>query len=473
MVFSSSEFIFLFLPIVLAIYFLLDCFVPVLKNGFLCIASLMFYAFGEPKFVLILLASIVINWVFALGIDRIEGNKRVIIRKVLLFIDLILNIGLLVVFKYTNFITLNLSRFISSINVTSIALPIGISFFTFQAMSYVIDVYRGEKAQVNPINLALYISLFPQLIAGPIVRYNSIANEIRDRTTSKEDFTEGICCFLRGLFKKIVFANNFGIVADAAFANAPGNCSVLFAWLGALAYTLQIYFDFSGYSDMAIGLGRMFGFHFSNNFDYPYAATSITDFWRRWHISLSSWFRDYVYIPLGGSRGGSLQLRNLFIVWLLTGIWHGANWTFIAWGMIYFVLLVIEKSLIKPERFNSESLKIAYRLLVFIAVMLLWVLFRSDSIRTAVQYVKSMFGMYGNLVIDNNWLWYSREYVVFIILGLLLSTHGIRGFLQIIKNNVWSGFYETIRTGLYTFMFLVCVSYLVIGSHNPFIYFNF
>ena len=317
MVFSSLTFLFLFLPVVLALYFLLDCFVPVLKNGFLCIASLMFYAFGEPDFVLILIDSIIINWIFALCIDKIgrKGTNARLFKKTLLIIDIVLNVALLVVFKYTNFITSNLSLLYPNINVTSIALPIGISFFTFQAMSYVIDVYRGEEAQINPINLGLYISLFPQLIAGPIVRYNTIAKEIRNRITTKEDFTEGTCCFLRGLFKKIIFANNLAIIADTAFAGTSGTQSVLFAWLGALAYTLQIYFDFSGYSDMAIGLGRVFGFHFSKNFDYPYAATSITDFWRRWHISLSSWFRDYVYIPLGGSRGGgaySLETSLLY-----------------------------------------------------------------------------------------------------------------------------------------------------------------
>lgn len=255
----------------------------------------------------------------ALGIDWLalgrKNNNKSIAIKTILVINVLLNVGLLVLFKYMNFITMNLSRFLPNVNVTNIALPIGISFFTFQAMSYVIDVYMGDEAQKNPINLGLYISLFPQLIAGPIVRYSTIANEIKNRSTTKEDFTEGICFFLCGLFKKIIFANNFALVADAAFAGVTGTRSVLFAWLGALTYALQIYFDFSGYSDMAIGLGRMFGFHFSKNFDYPYAATSISDFWRRWHISLSSWFRDYVYIPLGGSRGGgaySLETSLLF-----------------------------------------------------------------------------------------------------------------------------------------------------------------
>lgn len=307
MVFSSSTFLFIFLPIVLALYFLIDCFMPTLRNAVLCVASLLFYAFGEPRFVIIMMASIIINWALALSIDKIreEKGQAVIWGKVILIFDLTLNVGLLVMFKYVNFITSNLNLLNHNIKPTSIALPIGISFFTFQAMSYVIDIYRGEEAQKNPINIGLYICLFPQLIAGPIVRYNTIAKEMQNRTTTKEDFTEGICCFLRGLFKKIIFANNFAIVADTAFTvSTLGTQSVLFSWLGALTYTLQIYFDFSGYSDMAIGLGRVFGFHFTKNFDYPYTATSITDFWRRWHISLSSWFRDYVYIPLGGSRGG-------------------------------------------------------------------------------------------------------------------------------------------------------------------------
>ena len=309
MVFSSSTFLFLFLPIVICIYFVLN--LPY-RNCFLLIASLLFYAFGEPKFVIVLMISILINWGFALIIERIRSE---LFRNLFLILDLLLNIGLLAVFKYENFVTSNLSIVIPGIHVVETALPIGISFFTFQSMSYVIDVCRkDEKAQINPFNLGLYISFFPQLVAGPIVRYSTIAKELTDRKTTWDDFTEGVTCFLRGLFKKIIFANNVAVVADAAFAGNISEHSILFSWLGALAYTLQIYFDFSGYSDMAIGLGRMFGFHFPKNFYYPYAASSITDFWRRWHISLSSWFKDYVYIPLGGSKLGGKDILETF--WL-------------------------------------------------------------------------------------------------------------------------------------------------------------
>lgn len=301
MVFSSSTFLFLFLPIVMCVYFLINKFIPVLRNSILLIASLVFYGFGEPEFILILIGSILANWAIALCIDWIKNDYC---RSFCLMTDIVLNLALLIVFKYMNFITANLSPYIAGLKVTEIALPIGISFFTFQAMSYVIDVYRREEeAQVNLLNLGLYISFFPQLIAGPIVRYSTIADEINERKTTWDDFAEGIVCFLRGLFKKIIFANNVAIIADTAFAGDFATQAVLFSWLGALAYTLQIYFDFSGYSDMAIGLGRIFGFHFSKNFNYPYTSISITDFWRRWHISLSSWFKDYVYIPLGGSRG--------------------------------------------------------------------------------------------------------------------------------------------------------------------------
>lgn len=472
MVFSSSTFLFLFLPIVICIYFLIDKLIPMLKNAFLLIASLLFYGFGEPKFLLILMGSILTNWVIALYIDRARRNSN---KTFCLVLDIFLNLGLLLIFKYANFITTNLNQFISNLKVMNIALPIGISFFTFQAMSYVIDVYRKEeKAQVNLINLGLYISFFPQLIAGPIIRYSTIANEICKRKTTWNDFTEGIMYFLRGLFKKIIFANNVAVIADAAFSGKMEVQSILFSWLGALSYALQIYFDFSGYSDMAIGLGRVFGFHFPKNFNYPYAASSVTDFWRRWHISLSSWFRDYVYIPLGGRGGGyCVQARNLFIVWLLTGIWHGANWTFILWGLAYFVALIIEKFIIHPERFKRLWIKGLYGVVTFLIVMLCWVLFRADSIITAGRYLKSMFGLYGNPLIDNKWLWYSREYVVFIILGLFLSTPLIRFFLRKVKVRIKPTIYEIVRGIGYILLFFICVSYIVTGAHNPFIYFNF
>ena len=273
--------------------------------------------------------------------------------------------------------------------------------------------------------------------------------------------------------KKIILANNLAVVADHAFAVNSADRGILFAWFGALAYTFQIYFDFSGYSDMAIGLGKMFGFHFPQNFNYPYIAESITDFWRRWHISLSSWFRDYVYIPLGGSRGGPRRhIRNLLIVWLMTGIWHGANWTFILWGLTYFILLVAEKYIIHPERF-SKHMKIVYRLAVFLAVMLCWVIFRSDSVRAAGQYLKSMLGMYGNPLVETEWFFYSREYLVLMILAFMFSTPVVGILNQKMKVGLNPILYEVLYGTIYIFLFSVCISYLVMGAHNPFIYFNF
>ncbi len=471
MVFSSSTFIFLFLPIVIIGYFLIERFIPVFRNVFLLLVSLGFYWFGEPRFVLILIVSVLLNWAIALMIDR-NGNKG--IRKVLLISDIVLNLSVLIIFKYTNFITYNMSRLWADISVTNIALPVGISFFTFQAMSYVVDVYRGEKSQSNPINIGLYISFFPQLIAGPIVRYKTITKEIRDRKVNWQEITEGIVIFLKGLFKKMIMANNLAIVADAAFAGDVAAHSVLFSWLGGLAYTLQIYFDFSGYSDMAIGLGRVFGFHFSQNFDHPYAASSITDFWRRWHISLSSWFRDYVYIPLGGSRcSQNKQIRNLFVVWLLTGIWHGADWTFVLWGMAYFILLSMEKFVIHPEKIVSKLVAALYRVFVFVAVILCWVMFRAGSMQVAFSYYMAMFGLKGNPIIDDNWIWYAREYVVYIILGLMLSTMVFSAVIRKTRKKIPELLYEPVRAGIYMFLFVVCISYLVTGAHNPFIYFNF
>lgn len=306
MVFSSSTFIFMFLPIVLIGYYLIN---PQYRNIFLLIVSLGFYAFTEPRFVLILILSIVINYTVGVTIDRIESA---IAKKIILLCGIIIDLLILCVFKYTNFLTINIHRIWASMKIANIALPVGISFFTFQEISYIVDVYRGEEVQNNPLNLGLYISFFPQLIAGPIVRYKMIAQEINQREHSWNEFSEGIVIFICGFAKKIILSNNMSIIADKAFAGDLSNQSIAFAWLGAFAYTYQIYFDFSGYSDMAIGLGRMFGFHFPQNFNYPYASKNITDFWRRWHISLGTWFRDYIYIPLGGSRKGD---KKQFVIY--------------------------------------------------------------------------------------------------------------------------------------------------------------
>jgi D-alanyl-lipoteichoic acid acyltransferase DltB (MBOAT superfamily) len=342
MVFSSTIFLFLFLPILLICYFN-----PIwknrnVKNVIILFASLGFYAWGEPIFIFVMLVSIGFNWFIGLQLTKHENTKT---RKRYMLIAVVYNVSLLFVFKYISFVIKNIGLLLKNDTISvNIALPIGISFFTFQIMSYIFDVYyKKAEAQDNLINVALYISLFPQLIAGPIVQYQTIAKEINNRIETAKDFTEGVMRFVIGLGKKILIANYAGFIADSIFI-LNGNLSVASAWLGAIAYTLQIFFDFSAYSDMAIGLGRIFGFHFLENFNYPYAAKSITDFWQRWHISLSTWFRDYVYIPMGGNRVSKRKLIfNLFVVWLLTGIWHGANWTFIVWGIFYFLLLLMER----------------------------------------------------------------------------------------------------------------------------------
>ena len=389
MLFSTSIFIFAFLPCVLLGYYGLFRKSRKWQNIFLTVASLFFYAWGEPWFVLVMVGSILCNWAFALLLDTRREKARLIIA-----LSLLVNLGIIFIFKYLTFTLENINGIIGGgIKIPIINLPIGISFFTFQAMSYVFDVNRGHgKAQRNPLDVALYISLFPQLIAGPIVRYETIAEQIHNRRETLDDFSAGVCRFIVGLAKKVLLANTLAVVADAAFAADARSAS--FAWLGLLAYTFQIYYDFSGYSDMAIGLGRMFGFKFLENFDYPYISRSITEFWRRWHISLGTWFRDYLYFPLGGSRVKSKRrlVFNLFVVWLLTGIWHGANWTFILWGLMYFVLIALEKltGLDKILTKNRVLSALGHCYTLFF-VMMGWALFRAPSVSEASQYITHLF----------------------------------------------------------------------------------
>ena len=468
MVFSTTTFLFLFLPAVLAVYY-----IPFVKkrrklsNFILTAASILFYAWGEPVFVLIMLGSIVINWAFGLAVQKnLEKNKSK--ARLAVGLSAATDLSILFVFKYLTFILENFNLlFNKNINTLNIALPIGISFFTFQAMSYVIDVYRGKgEAQKNPLNVALYISFFPQLIAGPIVRYETVADEIQNRRENIDDFCSGVYRFMLGLCKKVMIANNLATVADVAFGSSE--LSVAMAWLGVLAYTLQIYFDFSGYSEMAIGMGRMFGFHFLENFDYPYSSRTITEFWRRWHMSLGTWFRDYVYFPLGGSRVKSKArlVFNLFVVWSLTGIWHGANWTFLLWGLLYFVLLTIEKLTglsKKPNWFGH-----IYTLLF---VMLGWVLFRASNVTDAFRYIGVMFGVGSSGLYDSNFLMYISNFKFYIIAGVLASFP----ILKKIKACKWVNIkiYHIISAVCLTVMFIVSLSFMIKGSYNPFIYFNF
>lgn len=471
MLFSSLIFITCFLPIVLLLYYTVCRFSRRLQNIFLLIASLGFYAWGEPKFVFILITSVFMNWIFGLIISKVKSNK--IKSRITITIMLIYNISIIFVFKYLMFTMENIQNITGhKFNIPEIVLPIGISFFTFQAISYVIDVYRDKgQAQKNPLNVGLYIAFFPQLVAGPIVRYETVANQIQNRKESFDDVSAGICRFLVGFSKKVLLANNLALVADKAFNLLDtGNLSLTMAWLGALCYTLQIYYDFSGYSDMAIGLGKMFGFKFDENFNYPYISKSTTEFWRRWHISLGTWFRDYVYIPLGGSRVENKRriFFNLFIVWALTGLWHGANWTFICWGLLYFVSLSIEKAIGLDKMKTHAMLRHLYTMLL---VMFGWVLFRANNITDALAYLKTMLIPGAGGLIDAEAIVCTKEYIVFLFFGMLFARPFAKKLAKtkLAKNKLAEVIYVVGLIGL----FIASMSYLVKGAYNPFIYFNF
>ena len=470
MVFSSTIFLFIFLPIVLLIYYIL----PKLsqKNIFLLFASLIFYAYGEPKFVLIMMLSIIINYILGFVIEY-SKKYSLIIRRLSLLLVVIVNVGLLFYYKYYDFFIENVNGIFGlELPLKNIILPIGISFFTFQIMSYQFDIYLNKvKLQKNPLKLGLYIALFPQLIAGPIVRYSDIEQQIDNRTLSIDYFAEGLKRFIIGLGKKIIIANSFAVVADNIFAMQPSEMSIMLAWGGAIAYTLQIYFDFSGYSDMAIGLGYMLGFKFLENFNYPYIAKTIQDFWRRWHISLSSWFRDYVYIPLGGNRKGNVYV-NLFIVFFVTGLWHGASWNFVLWGLWHGIFLVIER-IIKNSKLNTIKLPYiitwAYTMVV---VIIGWVMFRAVDMTYAYNYIKVMFGIGNNMFIEPLALKYMKEYLVIFIIAIILCTPSIKiitNKLEIYNKN----FSYILQYVIFIFIFWISIIYTVTSTYNPFIYFNF
>ncbi len=466
MLFSTNMFLFLFLPCVLFGYYAL-CRTRRMKNLFLFFSSIVFYGYGEPKFVFVLLLSTIINYILALLIDAIK--KRKVIKTCVFIIDLLFNIGLIFVFKYLNFTVDNInSIFNSNITIKKILLPIGISFFTFQILSYVIDVYRGKvKVQKNPINLGLYISLFPQLIAGPIVRYETVEDQIMNRKENTSSFAYGVERFIYGLGKKVIIANTMATIADSIFnSSITLETPQLLLWVAAIAYAFQILFDFSGYSDMAIGLGKMFGFDFEENFNYPYISKSITEFWRRWHISLGTWFRDYVYIPLGGSKCSTIRIIfNLLVVWLLTGIWHGANWTFIVWGLMYFVLLVIEK-LTKLDK-DTKIPSIIKRLYTLFFVLLGWIIFRADNISYALMYIKRMFTF--NNIASMKVVEVLMENGFIIVFAILLSTPLFKKLIE--NNKIFK--HPIIKDILLAIILVLCVSYITKGVYNPFIYFNF
>ena len=458
MVFSGAVFLYAFLPLTLAVYALAP---QRGRNAVLLIASLLFYAFGEPVYVFLLLLSSVSDWALSLCIERRRGTRTA---KLALAVSVLLNLGLLGFFKYADFFLTTVNGLFGlSLPLTGVRLPLGISFYTFQTMSYTIDVYRGRvRPQRNLATFATFVCLFPQLIAGPIVRYSDIEAELHTRRFCLEDIGTGARRFTVGLGKKVLLANVLGELVSSA-----GNATVLGAWLGAVGYLLQIYFDFSGYSDMAIGLGRMFGFTFPENFDYPYLARSVTDFWRRWHQTLGQWFRDYVYIPLGGSRTTRAKwIRNVAVVWLLTGLWHGAAWNFVLWGLLFAGLLLAEKWIPALQRLPGV-LRHGY---VLLAVVLSFVLFNADSLAQAGQDFAGLFG-FGNLSLTSaETLYYLKSYAVLFVLGILGSTPVVKNAARRIDGTKAG---VVLEAAAMLALLIVCTAYLVDGSFSPFLYFRF
>lgn len=458
MVFSSLIFLFLFLPI-----FLLCYFIPKkrkTKNIVLLIFSLLFYGYGEPIYVLLMILSIIVNYFIVLWMDKSSKPKKWLI------IDLVFNLGLLFFFKYTNFFLDNINNLFNlNIKFLSISLPIGISFYTFQILTYVIDVYKSKvPVQKSIINLGCYISAFPQLIAGPIVRYETVNKELNDRCEDIEGFATGIRRFIIGLFKKCVIANEMAYVADTLFGSSIASLGTIGMIVGGVAFTFQIYFDFSGYSDMAIGLGKMLGFNYLENFNYPYVARTITDFWRRWHISLSTFFRDYVYIPLGGNRCKRVRhIFNLFVVWALTGLWHGASWNFVFWGLFYFILLVLEKFIFK----KIDKLPVFLgHLYTFSLVTFGFIIFYFTDTSTLIEAIKTLFGAHGlgNMMIFTHYQIFKLKTIIIFVLSAFASTPIFKPIFD--KKNKFSDIYIII-------LFIISIISILASSYNPFIYFRF
>lgn len=468
MLFSSIVFLFTFLPAVMILYYLL----PVrFRNVILLLASLVFYAWGEPVYLFLMLLSILFNYFSGLDIARNLQDKRATKRS--LVFNLIINLAVLGFFKYEGFVLDTLNGILPvHISYHALPLPIGISFYTFQILSYIIDVYRGNvKVQTNLPNFALYVTMFPQLIAGPIVQYADVDEQLASRETSRTKFGEGSMYFIRGLAKKVLLANTSGMIFTEVSGLAKGNIAVMTAWLGAFAYMFQIYFDFSGYSDMAIGLGKMFGFEFNMNFNYPYVAKSITEFWRRWHISLSSWFRDYVYIPLGGNRVSKIKhIRNLLIVWFLTGLWHGAAWNFVAWGLYYGVLLIIEKYLLSPVLDRLPD--VVRHIYSIVLVVIGWVLFFSSSFGQAADYIRVMFGAGAHGFADRESMYLLTSNLILWLILIFGSTPLVHfRYEHMLRSKKWNT--TIINSVVYAALFIVCIAYLVTETYNPFLYFRF
>ncbi|MDO4380192.1 MAG: MBOAT family protein [Clostridia bacterium] len=464
MVFSSLTFLLWFLPCVLIVYFAVP---NRFKNTVLFLFSLLFYAWGEPVYVGLMVFSTVLDYCCGRAVDKYRGTPKA---KIGLLVSVIVNLSLLCLFKYTDFLigTVN-SVFGIGIPLLNLPLPIGISFYTFQTMSYTIDVYRGDaKVQKNIISFGAYVSLFPQLIAGPIVRYQTIADQIDERTHSFDKFGEGVKRFVCGLGKKVLLANNIGILWSEI--SKESSLTVLSAWLGIIAFSFQIYFDFSGYSDMAIGLGKMFGFDFPENFDYPYISKSITEFWRRWHISMGTWFRDYVYIPLGGNRKGlAIQLRNIAVVWLLTGFWHGASWNYVLWGVFYGVILIIEKFFLLEKLKKTPAFVCHIYSLLCVAVG--WVLFAFEDFGAGIEYLKAMFGQ--AVFCDSSALYRLLSYFPLLLLCSVAATPFGKKLYQKLNEKRGEGFMAAADITGAAAVAVLSVTYLISGSYNPFLYFRF
>ena len=463
MLFTSISFLYYFLPIVIILYFIVP---KKFKNFILFLSSIFFYFCGEPIYTFLMIGEIFIAYV---GARYLEKHRK----KSILVSLLAIHIGALGLFKYSDFTINNINQiFGSKIPLLKLALPIGISFYTFQIISYVVDVYRGKvKAQKSFLKLATYVSLFPQLIAGPIVRYETIEKELDSRTSNFENFAYGVRRFVIGLGKKVLIANMLGELCDVF--STTNEKSVLFYWIFAISYSLQIYFDFSAYSDMAIGLGRMFGFHFLENFNYPYISKSITEFWRRWHMSLSSWFRDYVYIPLGGNRKGTIILvRNIFIVWALTGIWHGANWIFVIWGLMFGIMLIIEKLFLTKHLEKMPS--ILQRIYVLFTVMISFIIFNANSIGEAWNNIIGLFGTNGESLINASTVYYLKSYLVVLVIAIIGSTPLLKNIIEKLKTKTNANKIINLLEPIAMASILIIVTaYLVDNSYNPFLYFRF
>ena len=461
MIFSSITFLFYFLPITLGLYYLVP---NKLKNIVLLLASLFFYAYGEPTYILIMLLSVLSTYIFGRLIDKFRKYS-----KLFLILSICFSVGLLIYFKYTNFLISNINLWLKNkVDFINVVLPIGISFYTFQMISYTIDVYRKDvKVQKNIFKLALYVTLFPQLIAGPIVRYTTIEKELEERTHSFEKFAIGVRRFVIGLGKKVLIANVLGELNNIFLGS--NEKSVVFYWIYGISAMLQIYFDFSGYSDMAIGLGKMFGFEFLENFNYPYIAKSITDFWRRWHISLSSWFRDYIYIPLGGNRVSKIKwLRNILVVWLLTGIWHGAEWNFLIWGLYFGIILLLEKFVF--GKLLEKIPSIFSRLYTLFIVMVSFIIFNGESTSQIFDNISGLFGLNNVALVSAETIYYLKSYLTVLIIGIVASTP----FMKIIVTKEKLKNLINVLEPIYLILILIIsTSYIVDGSFNPFLYFRF